>query len=33
MVWCIKSFKIAYFKTQNIRYIIRYVEPTAQLLF
>ena len=34
MIWCIKTYIIAYVKTQkNIRYIIHYVKPTAQLLF
>ena len=33
MIWCIKTYVIAYVKTQKIRYIIHYVKPTAQLLF
>ena len=33
MIWCIKTYKIAYVKTQKIRCIIHYVKPTAQLLF
>ena len=34
MIWCIKSYIIAYVKTQKkIRFIIHYVKPTAQLLF
>ena len=34
MIWCIKTYIIAYVKTQkNIRFIIHYVKPTAQLLF
>ena len=34
MIWCIKTYIIAYVKTQKkIRYIIHYVKPTAQLLF
>ena len=32
MIWCIKTYIIAYVKTQKIRYIIHYVKPTAQLL-
>ena len=30
---CIKTYVIAYVKTQKISYIIHYVKPTAQLLF
>ena len=33
MIWCIKTYIIAYVKTQKIRLIIHYVKPTAQLLF
>ena len=33
MIWCIKTYIIAYVKTQKIRWTIHYVEPTAQLLF
>ena len=34
MIWCIKTYIIAYAKTQKkLRYIIRHVKPTAQLLF
>ena len=33
MIWCIKTYIIAYVKTQKIRYIIHYVKPTAKLLF
>ena len=33
LIWCIKTYIIAYVKTQKIRYIIHYVKPTAQLLF
>ena len=33
MIWCIKTYIIAYVKHKNIRFIIRYVKPTAQLLF
>ena len=34
MIWCIKTYMIAYVKTHKIiRYIIHYVKPTAQLLF
>ena len=33
MIWCIKKYKLAYVKTQEIRFIIHYVKPTAQLLF
>ena len=34
MIWCIKTYIIAYVKThKKIKYIIRYVKPTAQLLF
>ena len=31
MIWCIKTYIIAYVKTQQIRFIIHYVKPTAQL--
>ena len=32
MIWCIKTYIIAYVKTQRkkLRYIIHYVKPTAQ---
>ena len=33
MIWCIKTYIIAYVKTQKIRFIIHYVKPTAKLLF
>ena len=33
MIWCIKTYIIAYVKTQKIRFITHYVKPTAQLLF
>ena len=33
MIWCIKTYIIAYVKTQKIRYTIHYVKTTAQLLF
>ena len=34
MIWCIKTYIIAYVKTQKkIRFNIHYVKPTAQLLF
>ena len=36
MIWCIKTYIIAYVKThthKKIRYITHYVKPTAQLLF
>ena len=33
MMWCIKTYIIAYVRTQKIRFIIHYVKPTAQLLF
>ena len=33
MIWCIKTYKIAYVKTHKKRFIIHYVKPTAQLLF
>ena len=33
MIWCIKTYIIAYVKTQKIRVLIHYVKPTAQLLF
>ena len=32
MIWCIKTYIIAYVK-KKIRFIIHYVKPTAQLLF
>ena len=32
MIWCIKTYIIAYVKTNKNRYIIHY-EPTAQLFF
>ena len=32
MIWCIKTYIIAYVKIQKIRYTIHYVTPTAQLL-
>ena len=32
MIWYIKTYIIAYVKTQKIRFIIHYVKPTAQLL-
>ena len=31
MIWCIKTYIIAYVKTQKIRFIIHYVKP--KLLF
>ena len=32
MIWCIKTYIIAYVKThKKIRFIIHYVKPTAQL--
>ena len=33
MIWCIKTYIIAYVKTQKMGYIIHYVKHTAQLLF
>ena len=34
MIWCMKTYIIAYVKThKKIRFIIHYVKPTAQLLF
>ena len=34
MIWCIKTYIIAYVKIQKKwRYTIHYVKPTAQLLF
>ena len=33
MIWCIKTYMIAYVKAQKIIYISHYVKPTAQLLF
>ena len=33
MILCIKTYIIAYVKTQKIRFIIHYVKSTAQLLF
>ena len=34
MIWCIKTYTIAYVKIQKKwRYTIQYVKPTAQLLF
>ena len=33
MIWWIKTYIIAYVKTQKIRFIIHYVKPTAQPLF
>ena len=33
MIWCIKTYIIAYVKTQKIRFIIHYVKSTAQLFF
>ena len=32
MIWCIKTYIIAYVKKKK-RFIIHYVKPTAQLLF
>ena len=32
MIWCIKTYIIAYVKTQKMGYIIHYVKHTAQLL-
>ena len=31
MIWCIKTYIIAYVKTQKIRFIMHYVKSTAQL--
>ena len=34
MIWCIKSYIIAYVKIQQKwKYTIQYVKPTAQLVF
>ena len=33
MIWCIKTYIVAYIKTQKIRFIIHYVKSTAQLFF
>ena len=35
MIWCFETYIIAYVKThkKNIRFIIHYVKPTAQLFF
>ena len=33
MIWCIKTYIIAYVKTQKIKFITHYVKPTAQLFF
>ena len=33
MIWCIKTYIIAYVKTQKIGFSINYVKSTAQLLF
>ena len=33
MIWCIKTYIVAYVKTQKIRFIIYYVKSTAQLFF
>ena len=34
MIWCIKTYIIAYAKIQKKwRYTIQYVKPTAQLVF
>ena len=34
MIWYMKTYIIAYVKTQkNVRFIIHYVKPTAQLVF
>ena len=34
MIWCIKTFIVAYVKIQKQwRYTIQYVKPTAQLVF
>ena len=32
MIWCIKTYIIAYVKKKK-RFIVHYVKPTAQLLF
>ena len=32
MIWCIKTYIIAYVKTQKLELIIHYVKSTAQLL-
>ena len=32
MIWCVKTYIIAYVKTQKIRFIIHYVKPTAHLM-
>ena len=31
MIWCIKTYIIAYVKTKKMRFIIHYVKSTAQL--
>ena len=33
MIWCIKTYIIAYVKIKKWRYTIQYVKPTAQLVF
>ena len=33
MIWCVKTYTIAYVETQKKRFINHYVKPTAQLLF
>ena len=33
MIWCIKTYIIAYVKTHKIGFIIHYVKSSAQLLF
>ena len=33
MIWCIKTYIVAYVQTQKIRFIIYYVKSTAQLFF
>ena len=33
MIWCIKTYLIAYVKTHKKKFIIHYVKTTAQLLF
>ena len=34
MIWCIKTYIVAYVKTpKKLRFIIHFVKPTAQLLF
>ena len=33
MIWCIKTYIIAYVKTQKRGFIIHYVKSTAQMLF